>query len=287
MEGWLSQWRPLAGPLFWVWAEKALRALITVIVSWLVLRFGNIFIDRLMARPVEGKFIRFEERRVKTLTVLSKSVLRYTVDVLAALVLLQIFAGPEVIGPLLASAGIAGVAIGFGAKNLVQDVITGFFIIFEDQFAVGDYVTTAGVSGTVEEMGLRVTKLRDFGGEVHIVPNGKIDKVTNHSRGKMRALVDVRIAYVERLDRVIPVLEEVAREVAAAMPDVVREGPEVQGVVEFGTGDMTLRVVAQTVPMTQWRVERELRRRIKEAFDREGIEMPRGIKITESGASAR
>lgn len=129
------------------------------------------------------------------------------------------------------------------------------------------------MSGLVEEVGLRLTKLRDWGGEVHIIPNGEITRVTNYARGSMRALVEVGVAYEENLDRVLEVMQETCQEVARDFP-VITEGPNVLGVVKLGDSEMVIRVVAHTQPFEQWGVERELRKRIKQAFDREGIEIP-------------
>ncbi|WP_337960997.1 mechanosensitive ion channel family protein [Caloramator sp. mosi_1] len=132
--------------------------------------------------------------------------LRYTMYFVAAIWIFDI-------KTVIAVTGVAGVAIGFGAQNLVKDIISGVFILFEDQFAVGDYVVIDGLSGFVETIGIRVTKLRDFSGDLHIIPNGTISKVTNKTRGNMRALVDVDIAYEEDIDHAISVIKEVCEEV--------------------------------------------------------------------------
>jgi small conductance mechanosensitive channel len=212
-----------------------------------------------------------DESRMRTLAGLLKSVLRYTVYFIAIVVILETFGVKT--SSIIAAAGIGGLAIGFGAQSLVKDVISGFFIIFEDYFQIGDYVETAGVSGIVEEMGLRTTKLRDFGGQLHIVPNGEITRVTNHSRGNLRAMVNVKVSYEEDLDRVIKILEEVAEEIRQKRDDIV-EGPTVLGVSDFGPSEAVITVWARTLPMQQWSVERDLRKAIKERFDREGIEIP-------------
>jgi small conductance mechanosensitive channel len=174
---------------------------------------------------------------------------------------------------VIAVTSIAGVAIGFGAQNLVKDIITGFFILFEDQFAVGDYITIEGMSGIVEVLGLRITKIRDFSGDLHIIPNGSITKVTNKSRGNMRALVEFQIAYEEDIDNAIKVINRVNKEMKKDFKQIV-EGPEVMGVTALGDFGVTIRVFAKTLPMEQWGVEVELRKKIKNALDMEGIEIP-------------
>jgi small conductance mechanosensitive channel len=180
------------------------------------------------------------------------------------------------LGPLVAGAGIAGVALGFGAQNLVRDFLTGTFIILEDQYGVGDIVDLGDAVGTVEKVTLRVTRLRDVNGVVWHVPNGEITRVANQSQDWARALLDVDVAYDTDLDRARSVIEGVANKLSAD-PDwqaAVLEAPEVWGVENFGPDGVTMRVVIKTRPAEQWKVLRELRRRMKAAFDSEGIEIP-------------
>ncbi|SHM17758.1 small conductance mechanosensitive channel [Caldanaerovirga acetigignens] len=260
------------------------KALIILISAAAAIKAGASVIDRLFA--MKFKRLPVDESRMKTLAGLLKSVLRYTVYLIAAVVMLDTFGVKT--SSIIAAAGIGGLAIGFGAQSLVKDVISGFFIIFENYFQIGDYVETAGVSGVVEEMGLRTTKLRDFGGQIHIIPNGEITRVTNYSRGNLRALVNVRISYEEDLNRVIEILEEVAEEVRQKRNDIV-EGPTVLGVSDFGPSEAVITIWARTLPMQQWSVERELRKAIKERFDREGIEIPypKMIVIDEKNKGAK
>jgi len=249
--------------------ESLLTIVVILVVSGLALRAIDITVGRILAHD-KGKLLPISEQRTKTIRTLLRSVSRYVVYFIAGVMILtELGADPT---SLITTAGILGLAVGFGAQNLVRDVITGFFILFEDQFAVGDYIKTSGVSGVVEEVGLRATKLRDWGGELHTVPNGLVTQVTNFSRGQMRALVDVSILYEEDVDRAINLISQVGEEIAGEFPTVI-EGPTVLGVVEFRERDLLIRVVARTEPMEQWAVERELRRRIKQAFDREGIKM--------------
>jgi small conductance mechanosensitive channel len=165
-------------------------------------------------------------------------------------------------------------------------VITGFFILLEDQYSVGEYVTTGNFSGFVEEIGLRVTKLRDWGGEYHIVPNGQITAITNFSRGSMRALVDVGIAYEQDIGRALEVMQRIAQGFREEMSDIIVEGPEVLGVIALGPSEVVIRTIAKVKPMEQWRVERELRKRFKETFEREGIEIPyQRLVVINSGSA--
>ncbi len=245
-----------------------------LILAFIGIKIGDLLINHVLKPRDRGLY--FDERRILTLRTLSKSILRYvTYFIVGFTILGQLaeLAGTTLRG-FLAGAGILGVALGFGAQNLVKDVITGFFILLENQYAVGEYITTGNFSGFVEEIGLRVTKLRDWGGEYHIIPNGQITAVTNYSRGSMRAMVEVGISYEEDLDGALAVMNRVAGEIGREMQDVIVDGPEVLGVVAFGPGEVVIRTVAKTKPMEQWRVERELRKRFKEAFHEEGIEVP-------------
>ena len=247
-----------------------LKIIFIFIAAKLTIRFINIVIDKFFENRAKLKFVG-EQRRFNTLKDIIKSIFRYIVYFVAFTPILETL-GIN-ISSLIAAAGIGGLAIGFGAQNLVKDVITGFFILFEDQFQVGDYVETGGKSGIVEEMAIRVTKIRDFNGDLHIIPNGSIDKVTNRSRGNMRALVEVSIAYEENLDRTLEVLGKLCTEIAEENDKIV-EGPTVLGVTKLGESDVTISVMAKTIPMEQWAVERELRKRIKERLEDKGIEIP-------------
>jgi moderate conductance mechanosensitive channel len=180
------------------------------------------------------------------------------------------------IHPLLAGAGIAGVALGFGAQTLVRDVIAGFFILLENQIRVGDVVQAGGVGGLVEAITLRTTVLRDIEGRVHVVPNGSVDVVTNFTRGWSRALLDVGVAYKEDTDRCFRVLREVAHDMEADPEFGPRLGGsfEFPGIEDLGDSAVVLRMMVATQPQERWNVLRELRRRVKQAFDRHGIEIP-------------
>ena len=213
------------------------------------------------------------ERRGQTIAQLLRSVGRVVVVSIAVLLTFNVFID---IGPILAGAGILGLAVSFGAQSLVKDVISGFFILFENQFAIGDVIEVAGKSGLVEKMTLRVVQLRDAEGIMHVVPNGEIKVVSNKTRGWSRAVVDVGVPYDENVDRAIDVLRD---EAAQFSTDKVwgsqLDGPvEVLGVESLGDSAVVLRTVIRTQPGSQWTVAREFRRRIKNRFDREELEIP-------------
>lgn len=242
-----------------------------LIITKILIRVISSIIEKFFTKQKESRF-GLSERKADTLSELLKSILRYVLYFIAIVAIAEQLM-PNGIKTVLAVTSVAGVAVGFGAQSLVKDVITGFFILFEDQFAVGDYVQIDGMSGVVETLGLRITKLRDFSGDLHIIPNGSITKVTNKSRGNMRALVDVDIAYEEDINHAINAIQSVSEEIKKDFEDIV-EGPDVVGVTKLGESGITIRVVAKTTPMKQWSVEMELRKRIKYALDKEGIEIP-------------
>ncbi|PKM47402.1 MAG: mechanosensitive ion channel protein MscS [Firmicutes bacterium HGW-Firmicutes-8] len=243
----------------------------TLILAYVGIKIGDAVINRIF-KP-RGQKPYFDERRVLTLKTLTKSVLRYATYFVVGFTIIGQLAQLTNTDPkgFLAGAGILGVALGFGAQSLVKDVITGFFILLENQYGVGEYITTGSFSGFVEELGLRVTKIRDWGGEYHIIPNGQITAVTNFSRGSMRAVVEVGIAPEEDIDKTLRVMNRVVETVGRELAEVIVEGPEVLGVTAFGSGEVVIRTIAKTKPMEQWRIERELRKQFKEAFNREGI----------------
>ncbi len=180
------------------------------------------------------------------------------------------------IAPIVAGAGIAGLAVGFGAQNLVKDVITGFFILLENQFRVGDVVSIAGKNGLVEAINLRTTVLRDLEGNVHVVPNGAIETVTNMTREWSRIVLNVGVAYKESVDRVMEVLAELGKTMEAdpEFGPKILEPLTILGLDSFGDSAIVIKVMFKTRPLTQWAVGREFRRRIKNRFDEEGIEIP-------------
>jgi moderate conductance mechanosensitive channel len=193
------------------------------------------------------------------------------------------------LAPLLAGAGVVGLAVSFGAQSLVKDVISGLFTLFENQFGVGDVIRIEGVSGTVEKMTLRVVVLRDVHGVVHIVPNGQITKVSNLTRSWARAVLDVEVAYREDPDRVIAVLRELGRELYedAQWRPLLIDPVEVPGIETMTDSSITIRVMVKTLPLKQWEVARELRRRIKLRFDQEDIHVPTPLPtVVWDGATA-
>lgn len=273
-----------------VLVQKGLRLLLIWGGAWLGYRLVRLLARRIMLSVDDGDDTTMtpEEKRGHTLAQLIRSVGRVVVLVLAVLLTLGEFIN---IGPLLAGAGIFGLAVSFGAQSLVKDVISGFFILVENQLVVGDIVEIAGKSGVVERVTLRVVRLRDAEGALHTIPCGQITTVSNRTAGWSRAIVEVDVGYAEDVDRVLDVFRSEAGRLAAdsAWHQVLDGLPEVLGVERLGESGVTVRTVLRTVPGQQWAVGREFRRRIKNRLDAEGIEIPypqRTVHVRHHGASA-
>lgn len=245
-----------------------------------VLIFGKLFhslvsrITRRVLQPREGaKDYATQLRRAQTLKPLLLEIERYTIYFLVAVTILA-QVGIDT-GAILASVGVVGIAVGFGAQNLVKDMIAGFFLLFDGLVAAGDIVKIDdNTAGTVEAVGLRNTQVRDFSGLLWIIPNGDLRQFGNFNRGWMRAVVPIQLAFEEDVEYARSTILEVAEGWCAENTEKVLEPPEVQGLMAIGDTSMGLRLVIKLKAMEQWAAERELRVRIKRAFDEKGIEIP-------------
>ncbi len=260
--------------------RHAIRIALILLGAFLITRLIHRWVPRLRERAVAVMRRHAEvpnielEKRAATLS----SIFRKTVAVLiwiAAAVMCLREAGFD-IGPILAGAGVAGLAVGFGAQNLVRDVISGLFLLVENQIRVNDVVVINGTGGLVEEINLRTTVLRSLDGTVHIFPNGAITTLSNKTREYSYYVFDVGVAYKEDTDRVVEVLREVGRELMED-PDyapLVLEPLEVLGLDKFADSAVIIKARIKTLPIQQWKVGREMNRRIKKRFDELGIEIP-------------
>ena len=260
----------------WLVTDGA-RIVLIVVLLFIALRVGRAFVHRSVAiavRPNGRDALQdlMLAKRQKTLASLFDAVLTITLLVVATLMIFQALG--FAVGPLLASAGIAGVAIGLGAQSLVKDVLSGVFIILERQFSVGDVVRIGANSGAVEELNLRTVVLRDGDGGVHIIPNGQIDRVTVLTRDWSRLQLDFDIGYGADVDQAVALLERVFGDYAASHADIVLEPPEVLGVQNLAESSVQIRVWMKVLPGRQWPAGRELRALVKKAFDGAGIEIP-------------
>ena len=229
--------------------------------------------DRTKGRLLEASPLLSERRRQRSETI--GSVLRSVASIVvfsiaAAMVLGEL--GFD-LGPVVASAGIVGVAVGFGAQNLIKDFLNGIFMILEDQYGVGDVIDAGEATGTVEAVGLRSTRVRDVAGTVWHIRNGEIVRIGNKSQGWARAVLDIPVAWDTDIPHVRDVVKAAADEVweAEDWSGKILEAPEVWGVEDLGASGLVIRLVVKTAPLEQWGVARELRERVKAAFDREGI----------------
>lgn len=249
--------------------ERVLTIIFILVGTVIIVRIGRAVLRKIFQAKTHTR-LKISERRETTLEKLTENVFSYVAYFIAFLMIVDQFVDVKA---LIAGAGIAGLAIGFGAQNLVRDVISGFFIIFEDQFSVGDYIRTGQFVGTVEEIGLRTTKIKSWTGELHILPNGSVTEVTNYSIHNSLAVVDVRVAYEEDVDQVEKLIEKTVKEMAENYEEIVGE-TEVLGVERFGASDVVIRVTAEVLPMEHFYIAREIRKTLKQRFDEKGIEIP-------------
>lgn len=255
----------------WIYfGEVLLKIMAIIILSGIVIKIGKLAIHNIFkVRHISP--LRTSERREATIMKLLQNVLAYVIYFIAAMMILSNL-GIQV-GAILAGAGIVGLAVGFGAQSLVKDIITGFFIIFEDQFAVGDQIRIGQFEGVVEVIGLRTTKIKSWTGEVHILPNGGITEVTNFSVHNSIAVIDISIAYEEDIKRVEQLIQDYLITITGKYEDIVKP-PELLGVQVLGASEVVLRVTAETLPMRHLYIARELRKELKLYLDKHGIEIP-------------
>jgi moderate conductance mechanosensitive channel len=229
-----------------------------------------------------------ERHRQRTLTMgsLLRSMVTFVVALVTILTVMSIVGIP--LAPLLASAGVGGVALGFGAQSLVKDFLSGIFMILEDQYGVGDVIDTGEAIGTVEEVSLRVTRLRDASGVVWYIRNGEIIRVGNKSQGWSTAIVDLPVSYAENIERAISVIRAVVHQMDEdpALHEILLEEPNVVGVESITGNVVTIRVIAKTAPEQQYGVSREIRERVKTAFDEHHIKAPVMTPFGPAGGSA-
>ena len=263
-----------------IWfVEHGLLVLLIVAISYLIYRLIKSAIPSIVERSMSarGRGRKAREDLARRVQTLSSALVTLTAIIvsIAAIFMMLGEVGVDVT-PLLATAGVAGIAIGLGAQSLIRDIIAGLFILVEDQYNKGDVVKVAGIAGQVEDVTLKRTVLRDLDGIVHSIPNGDITTASNYTKEYSRLNLDVPVAYGEDLDKCIEIINRVGQELAKdpAWGPKIRSAPQSLGVNKFGDSGIDIKVLGDTKPMMQWEVTREYRLRIKKAFDREGIEIP-------------
>ena len=282
MDNWLS-------PTFWndlvsqtvTWLISTLPSLLIIaILAIILLKVTNLFLRRI--KPIMLKHMesgsdldsRELEKRLDTLLGILRSIIKVIIWVMVGMLVLRKI-GID-IAPIIAGAGIVGLAVGFGAQELVRDFIAGFFMLLENQIREGDVAIVNGTGGLVEHVGMRTIVLRDLSGVVHVFQNGKINTLSNMTKNWSGMVFDIGVAYKEDTDKVAEVIQQVAEELRADpdFRDKILEPIEIFGVDGFGDSAVIMKARFKTVPIEQWAVGREYRRRLKKAFDEQGIEIP-------------
>jgi len=256
---------------------SGLRIALVAVGAFVTLKFGDLFIEKTIRKLVVADHFltkESERKRENTLIRIFTGVLNIMIIIIAAMIVLSEL-GVN-IGPLLAGAGIAGLAFGFGGQYLIRDIISGLFIILENQYRVGDVVCLDRTCGLVEDITLRMTILRDLDGTVHHIPNGAVTKASNLSKFFSRVNLNIGIAYNSNLEKVIKVVNKIGKEMAEDQKwkEYIIKPPQFLRVNEFADSAIIIKILGETQPLKQWDVTGELRKRIKIAFDKEGIEIP-------------
>jgi len=264
--------------IFILWFNShGIKIIVIILVAYLIRQFGAIFIEKIIRKSVKADHFLSkgaEKKREDTLIRVFSGTLKILILVVA---LMMVFSELGLdIGPMLAAAGIAGLAFGFGGQYLIRDVIAGLFIILENQYRVGDVVCFDTTCGLVEGITLRMTILRDLDGTVHHVPNGEIKKASNLSKSFARVNIDIGVSYDSDIEKVIRVVNRIGEEMAndPEWKEFIIKPPQFLRVNDFADSAIIVKILGETKPLKQWDVAGELRKRIKIAFDKEGIEIP-------------
>ena len=263
-----------------VWfIQHGIFVLLIAAFSYLAYRGLKSGMPHLVGRYVKarGRGKRAQDEVVRRVQTLASNITTGVAIVIAIIALLMMLAEVGVsVTPLLATAGVAGVAVGFGAQSFIKDIISGTFILMEDQYKRGDWVRVAGIAGTVEDLNLRRTVLRDLDGIVHSIPNSEVTTASNYTKEYSRMNIDVPVAYGTDLDRAMEIINRVGEEMGKdeRFGPMLRGAPRTLGVNNFGDSGIDIKVLGETKPMMQWELGREFRRRVKRTFDEEGVEIP-------------
>jgi moderate conductance mechanosensitive channel len=259
----------------WGLTKTMLRILLIVVLAGILMKLSSKLIIKLKSHLRERAIEDAEEmKRIDTVSRVFRYIATIVISIIAIVEILHQLGIS--IAPILAAAGVVGLAVGFGAQSLIKDYFNGFFILLENQIRQGDVVDAGGKSGLVEEVTLRYIRMREYSGNVHYVPNGTITTVTNMSRGFAQAVIDVGVAYRENVDEVIKVMKAVGEDLRSddEYQFKILDHMEVAGVDQLGDSSVTIRCRFKVMPLEQWGVRREYLKRIKAAFDQHGIEIP-------------
>ncbi len=257
--------------------DAGIKILAIILVGFIIYKFSKPVITKMIEKIItqDPAFTKEEEeRREKTLIKIINGTIKIAIIIFVFLIVLSEF-GVD-IGPLIAGAGIVGLALGFGGQYLVRDVINGLFIILENQYRVGDVVTIVGISGKVEDISLRITTMRDIDGTVHHIPHGDIKTVSNMAKGFSRVNININVAYDTELDKVKYLINQIGQELSKDpdYKDLIIDPPKFVRLGSFGDSALSIKILGETKPLAQWDIAGEMLRRIKLTFEKEGIEIP-------------
>jgi small-conductance mechanosensitive channel len=251
--------------------NKGLKIISVILTMYFSIKIGKHLIKKFVQRQVESSaMLSLDSQRAKTLGEVLKSILKYSVYFMGIAIIISILFG----GISFTFASIGGITVGLGAQSLIKDLINGFFILFENQFGVGDHVTIGKFNGIVKSIGIRTTVIIDFTGDIHSIPNGSIMGVTNHSRNNIRFMVDVNIPYEENIETTLDVIRVTCDDFKNKNEEYINEPIEVSGIIALGVSSVTIRVAGKAKPLSQGKMENELRKAIKLTLDKNKIEMP-------------
>ena len=281
----LSKWGDAIGP--WI-LHHGIKIVIIVAAAYLLNKISKKFISRVVRATIASDKVATkisETKRADTLIRIFSMVTSITIAIVALLMVLQ-ESGVE-IGPILAGLGIVGLAVGFGGQYLIRDIISGLFIILENQYRIGDVVNFDGTGGLVEDISLRMTTIRDLDGTVHHIPHGEIKKVSNLTKYFARVNLNIGVSYSSNLEHVIRVVNHIGNELAEdpIWKELIIKAPQFLRVDDFADSAIIIKILGETQPIKQWEVTGELRKRIKIAFDKEGIEIPFPQRVTHQAKS--
>jgi moderate conductance mechanosensitive channel len=257
--------------------DHGIKIIAIIVVAYLIRTFAGVFIEKIVRKVIiPDHFLTKEAEKKREDTLIRIVTVSFGALVWLTALLMTLQEVGIAIGPFLAAAGVAGLAFGFGGQYLIRDLISGLFIIMENQYRIGDVVCFDGTCGLVEDITMRMTTLRDLDGTVYHVPHGEIKRVSNLSKQFARVNLNIGIAYSSNLEQVISVVNKVGKELAEdpKWKEYILKPPQFLRIDDFGDSAIVIKILGDTKPLKQWDITGELRKRIKIAFDREGIEIP-------------
>lgn len=268
------------------YADDVLIGTLKIIGIIVIARIVIALTKRVTRRIVKSRISRKPQstfaRKGETIQTVTESIAKYTIYFIAVMGILGVLGLDSAVGPMLAAAGIGGIVIALGAQSLVKDIMSGMFMLFENQLMVGEYVKIGEHEGTVDAVTLRTTTIIKFTGEAVTIPNGSIDTVINYSRGGHLAIIDMPVTYETDIEKAGEIMRDAGLDYMASHDNILEE-PRVLGIIEFGESQMVLRMVIRVKALSHWETERDLRGAIKESFDKNGVAVPYPHRVVISG----